>query len=423
MAHKATYELELTVEDGCLVLTNWASWKDKRLDIYKYNFTTNKKYIRYGNVEFNYIGGWLVEFPNEVLRYRYGRSKYTVELHPYEEVTYKCDGVEYGSFYMNPERITETILSVHPEYKYLMKKTKFNGIRFNIFKLLACMQMWKEHPSEVEALVSIEFYNLACNKNLYKLTPKKKKEIIGALKCFTEHNTNSIEPSLMTIQQYIKSGLQFNEWFEYMNFIHWRTKGADSIELFRYCKRKNIDSSKYHDMLSMASSQGHDIEEEYWKYPNDPHKMHEELLQVKQELERIRAEKELEKEKVYWNQLVKIAKKNKLESGVDLGNGYTLFMPSTYEQYNASAVELHQCILAAKYYKKVAKGNSLLLMIWYNGKPSSTCEIDFNKHILQHYGNELNIHSCKPSKYEQEAIKQFLATFKPKKLKFEEVSQ
>ena len=322
---------------------------------------------------------------------------------------------------MSGEAITEKILSIHPEYKYLLKKTKFDGIRFNIFRLLDAMQMWKEHPSEVEALVSIEFYKLACNKNLYKLTPKKKKTIIGALKCFIEHTTSSLEPSLLTIQQFIKSGLDFETWYAYMCWNNWRSKDADSVETFKYCQRKNIDKYRYHDMLSMARAQGHDINEDYWKYPNDPNKMHDELLKVKEELNRIAREKELAKEKLYWNQLVKIAKKNKLDKGVDLGNGYTLFMPSTYEQYNMAAVELHQCILASQYYKKVAEGKSLLIMIWCNGKPSSTCEIDFSKRILQHYGNELNRNNCKPSEWEQKAIKQFLATFKPKKLNFKEV--
>jgi hypothetical protein len=59
-------------------------------------------------------------------------------------------------------------------------------------------------------------------------------------------------------------------------------------------------------------------------------------------------------------------------------------------------------------------------MIWHDGKPSSTCEIDFDKKILQHYGNELNREDCKPSEFEQEAIKKFLATFKPKKVAFKE---
>lgn len=278
------------------------------------------------------------------------------------------------------------------------------------------MQMWKEHPSEVEALVQIEFYNLACNKNLYKLTPKKKKEVIGALKCFIEHETNTIEPSLMTIQQFIKSGLQFDEWFEFMSWNYWRTKGADSIELFRYCKRKGIDRSRYHDMLTMAANQGHDIEDDYWKYPNDPNAMHDRLLETKKELERIKEEQRLEREKIYWNELSVIQNKV-LKNPVDLGNGYMLFMPTTYEEYHKAAELLHQCILAGSYYKKVAKGQSLLFMIWKDGEPSSTLELSYDNKLLQFYGNELNRNNCKPTEYEQEAIKQFLATFKPKKLK------
>ena len=169
-------------------------------------------------------------------------------------------------------------------------------------------------------------------------------------------------------------------------------------------------------MLSMASSQGHDIEDEYWKYPNDPHAMHDRLLQVKQELERIRKEQELEKEKIYWKELPVIQNKV-LKHPVDLGNDYMLFMPTTYEEYNKAAELLHQCILAAGYYKKVAKGQSLLFMIWKDGNPSSTLELSYDNKLLQFYGNELDRNNCKPSEYEQEAITKWLINFKPKKLK------
>ena len=431
MAHKCDYFLRFEIEnENELVLINQACYKQDyeiqdykyKLDIYKYNLTTKKAYVRYGNVHFVNMGGWLVDFPNEKCKTRYGYYygyNCQIPLCDYEE-TSRINGLEYGRLEMSYDRVKELFLKSKPELKYLLNKIDFYNPRMTIWKLLDLIDMWYLHPSEVETLAYLGFYNIATNKSLYRLGKAKKKEIINVLKYF---NDDRGMLSLITVQNFIKSGMKYEEWYTYMCWNNWRTQGRyiDDIETFRYCQRKNIDKYRYHDMLTMAKNQGHDIENEYWKYPNDPNAMHDRLLETKQELERIEREKEQEREKQYWMQLKKIAVKNKLDSGVDLGNGYTLFMPYEYEQYKKSADELHQCILASKYYSKVAQGKSLLIMIWHDGKPSSTCEIDFDKKILQHYGNELNREDCKPTEFEQEAIKKFLATFKPKKVAFKEV--
>lgn len=430
MAHKCDYFLRFEIEnENELVLINQACYKQRyeiqdykyKLDIYKYNLTTKKAYVRYGNVHYVNLGGWLVDFPNEKCKTRYGYYygyNSQIPLCDYEE-TSRINGLEYGRLEMSYDRVKDLFLKSKPELKYLLNKIDFYNPRMTIWKLLDLIDMWYLHPSEVETLAYLGFYNIATNKSLYRLGKAKKKEIINALKYF---NSDKGMLSLISVQNFIKSGMKYEEWYTYMCWNNWRTQGRyiDDIETFRYCQRKNIDKYRYHDMLAMAKNQGHDIEDEYWKYPNDPNAMHDRLLETKQELERIEREKELEREKQYWLQLKKIAVKNKLDSGVDLGNGYTLFMPYEYEQYKKSADELHQCILASKYYSKVAQGKSLLIMIWHDGKPSSTCEIDFDKKILQHYGNELNREDCKPTEFEQEAIKQFLATFKPKKVEFKE---
>ena len=431
MAHKCDYFLRFEIENGNeLVLINQACYKQDyeiqdykyKLDIYKYNLTTKKAYVRYGNVHYVNLGGWLVDFPNEKCKTRYGYYygyNCQIPLCDYEE-TSRINGLEYGRLEMSYDRVKELFLKSKPELKYLLNKVDFYNPRMTIWKLLDLIDMWYLHPSEVETLAYLGFYNIATNKSLYRLGKAKKKEIITALKYF---NDDRGMLSLITVQNFIKSGMKYEEWYTYMCWNNWRTQGRyiDDIETFRYCQRKNIDKYRYHDMLTMAHNQGHDIEDDYWKYPNDPNAMHDRLLETKQELERIEREKEQEREKQYWMQLKKIAVNNKLDSGVDLGNGYILFMPYEYEQYKKSADELHQCILASKYYSKVAQGKSLLIMIWHDGKPSSTCEIDFDKKILQHYGNELNREDCKPTEFEQEAIKKFLATFKPKKVAFKEV--
>lgn len=412
MGHRSKYYLRLEIEnDNELVLINQACYKEYTLDILKYNFTRNTYYYRWGNISYTSLSGWTVEYPGELVRERYSREKYKVKEYPFQESNEVYEGLLYGQLEMSYPMIKKIILKVNPEYKYLLNKISLDQ-ECNIFTLLKLMQMWKEHPYEVELLAQNRFYSIALNKSLYKLTLKKKKEVLKALKNFN-HNV-----SLLTVQQFIKSGLKFEEWFAFMTWNNWRVKGnyIDSIETFRYCQRKQIDKYRYHDMLDMARNQGHNIDDPYWKYPNNPNEMHDRLLQIKLEQQRMQEQEEMKKVQKAWDKIKEIKNKN-LKESIDLGNGYSLFIPTTIEQYQAAAEKLHQCIINARYYIKVAKGNCLLFMIWHNGEPSSTCEIDYNKQILQFYGNELDRKNCKPSEYEQEAMNKFLMEFKLKKIK------
>ena len=170
MAHKADYSLRLTIEDNNLVLIQYAEWKNHILDIVKYNFTENQCYIRWGNVDYYNLGGWLVQFPDEKVRLRYSYEKEIIKKYPYLKAN-KYEGLMYGKLLTtNEDYLRDIILQVHPEFKYLMKKIDFNSPTFTIFKLLDAMRMWYEHPSEVEALASKGFYKLLMNKNLYKLS-------------------------------------------------------------------------------------------------------------------------------------------------------------------------------------------------------------------------------------------------------------
>ena len=407
MVHKCNYYLRLQIEnDNDLVLVNQARYKNYALDIYKYNITKKQAYMR-ANVKFVNLGGYLVDFPNEVVTTYYYHEKVVVKTYPFEKIRNRVIGLEYGTLEQNWDDVKNKILNVYPDMKYLIKKINYDNHYFNIWKLMDLMEMWHEHPLEVEVLASKGFYNIACNKNLYKLKTERKKEIINALKDFKE------DVKLVEVQNFLKSGLEFEEWYSWRCWNSWQ-KG-DSIEVYRYCKRKNIDKYRYHDIISMARRLGHNIEDDYWRYPNDPNAMHQRLLEEqREEEEKINAE-HMKKCNEAFSYLEEIKNKN-LKESVDLGNGYTLFIPSTQDEYNRQAAALNQCIVRAEYYLKVAKGKSLLLMILQDGKPSSTCEIDYNKQILQFYGNELDRNNCKPSEYEIKAMDEFLASFKLKKI-------
>ena len=89
MAHKCSYRDELTLIDGMLACKVYAKYKDMELDVF-YELENGKKYVR-GNLSYEWLGGYLVDFPGEVKKYRYTSGKEIIELYDYEETTFVCN--------------------------------------------------------------------------------------------------------------------------------------------------------------------------------------------------------------------------------------------------------------------------------------------------------------------------------------------
>ena len=111
MAHKCSYRDELTLIDGMLACKVYAKYKDMELDVF-YELENGKKYVR-GNLSYEWLGGYLVDFPGETLKYRYTSGKYVVELQNYEETTFVCN------LSLEMVKVSE-MLKLKPEYKYLL---------------------------------------------------------------------------------------------------------------------------------------------------------------------------------------------------------------------------------------------------------------------------------------------------------------
>lgn len=398
MAHKAMYVDRLEVIEGQVYRVVNAVYKNMSLDVYKVNLHNYKCYMR-DNLVLASIGGWLVNYPNEKVRHRYSYGTYIQELCEWQECT-RIEGLEYGKWLTEADK---QILLIHfPQHKYLINKLPM-GITA-LHELPQIFQTYEEHPQS-ETLFQLGFFKIAENKNLYKMKRDKLKQIIRWINLYGKDVEYKKILTLKAIQYCIKYNIPLAD------YEAWKGNYAYSkltYEEYLYCKKKNINYFYYNDILQMAKSLGHNIEDAYWKYPNDPVEMHNRLME-----QRKIAQKQKEQLKISY--LEKISHKN-LKNEVDLGNGYTLFIPSTYEQVEAAATTLKQCLLSCDYISKVAKGTSILVMIWHDGKPSSTAEIDYNKRILQFYGDESDRNNCKPSDIEQQYLNQWLETFKPKKL-------
>ena len=124
MAHKCSYRDELTLIDGMLACKVYAKYKDMELDVF-YELENGKKYVR-GNLSYEWLGGYLVDFPGETLKYRYTSGKYVVELQNYEETTFVCN------LSLEMVKVSE-MLKLKPEYKYLISKIQKDKMPFRDF--------------------------------------------------------------------------------------------------------------------------------------------------------------------------------------------------------------------------------------------------------------------------------------------------
>lgn len=413
MAHHFQLMSRIYVNDkNHLILESDATWKDKRLDISRLDYDSGNFSYRFRNLHFvNTGGGWLIEYPGEENTCPYYGGRYTVEKEPYEECDKEFSGLLDYSL-MNSFEASE-IIKKKPELKYLLNKLDYLNHPLTKLTTFKLMIMWKKHPLEVECLSAKGLYSLALNKNLYKLTPLKKKALIKRL---NEVTTDDV--TLQDIQSWLKNKISFDEFLEMKSINREFKNNKLTWKEICYCKKKEYSYSNYRDMLFLVKEAGHNVNDDYWRFPSDPHNIHQRLLAEKNEMDKILKLKELEQkgELTIFSKLEKIKKKLKLKD-IDIGNGYKLFMPTTAEQYIIAANNLHQCIVSNGYYKKVAKGETLLFMIWKDNVPSSTVEIGYDKTIKQFYGNELDRSNCKPTEYEENAFKKFLDTFIPKKVR------
>ena len=73
---------------------------------------------------------------------------------------------------------------------------------------------------------------------------------------------------------------------------------------------------------------------------------------------------------------------------------------------------LHQCLITAKYYEKMAKKNCILVFIKKDDEPIATAELNKEDKVVQFYGNELDRSNCKPNEEIKNIFDNWLIGFK-----------
>ena len=441
MAHQCDFEDRIEIEYDWeterqfLVRTVRADWNDKKnkqlkqLDVYK-EYESGTYYEENRFFARNIVStmmGYLVFYPGEKRIIETGYY-YGGENKPGNEPEdWQIYGTErIGGCYPDnktSDRDIENVLKVYPKFKYIINK--INRDDLNNPLLMDIIEVYKQHP-EVEGLCQLGLYRIALNKQLYKLSLPKRKQVI---KFIMEHHEEMNKwTTLRSIQACIKykSNLAIyqkyqNIWWkrtfeEYLyltkkGYIQYETKNAGSMSYEKETSESVNQRRLYDDYLDMCKKVGHNLKDPYWHFPSDLNKAH---AKVMEELKNVRATASKLK-----GEYLKAVMQPMIKFNGQV-NGYDIFIPDDIETIQKQCDDLYQCLIRNGYVEKVLMQDEILVFIWKDGKPVATAEVFYNGKLGQFYGDESGHargESCLPNEECQAAFKEWFSNFKPIKVK------
>lgn len=434
MAHRVEYRARIEIVKNRLFRVLRAEWGSNpetqkaqfSLDVFRECLETGVCEAR--NVSYHQAGGWLVSFPGEKAPKRYGyyynpivgEDGRIIEEQWWETKNY--GGFGYAFNEMSIYSVKFLILQIHPELKYLLNKilidesagasNKYNQFQYSeLFKII---RTYWAHP-ESETLFQLGCFNLAMNENLYKLKKEKLKQILSAVMQLKKAN-KLYDIQLVDIQKYFKkkTDLSVVEWLDYYNWNDSKYRFAVHFpyEVFKYCQRKNITKYEYNDYIKMAIKVGHNVKDQYWKFPNDFRKFHNKVMEQQKMLEVAKYGIQQDFLKLILEPMLKFNAK------VD---GYDIFLSTDAMEWQKTCDTLYQCLLRNGYMRNVIMQEDIIVFVWKDGVPQATAQLDYKKKVGQFYGDERGHshgESCEPSEEVKAAFNKWLVTFKPKKAKF-----
>lgn len=392
---KAIFSDRIEKEGKQLVRIVNGRWSTKKfgsgnMDVYKV-YEDGSIYAR--NLYFTYIAG------------------YTVDDSHTDDNWYECDyklnafHTDFTKTLNNSDIVT---LKEHcPEFKYALEKLQIrNWGSTDVIDAWNTYLAFKRWPG-MERLMNAGYFELAKSKQFAEMPYLKQVEIIQWL----ENNNKGVNLPLGIIRALRKSKLTFEEYKVQNRF-------KLSIDTIKYLKNQlkkdtvfnevySLDTlaGVYKDYINMAKKMNHDVEDNYWKYPNDLKKANDKVLN---ENKRAEFNRQQMKKKQYSNTVKKFKNKKLL-----LGN-FSVYIPQSMEEIEIQADILHQCLMWADYINKVIVRKCLLVFIQKDNKPWATAEIDRNGKVTQFYGDERNKELMHPGNEEKIVLDKFLQKFKPK---------
>lgn len=412
----------IEVEDGKIFRVLMAEYdkhgEHSAIDVYKEN-EDGESWER--NLYHSIWGGSCVAFPdlpfNENRNGYYAYDPGPAEIEDWIQRRTRFLGGG-SSFAAGPD--FEAITRLYPSFQYVINKHNFSDTRDLMDKFL----VWKKHP-EVEFLLAAGFEKIAMNGNFWRMTEKHRKELCAFMRKNPDYR-------ILELRE-LKECFNFKNpdlYFEYINtipgYIRHSHSTAIDFELFCYLKKQCAKTPGqepygaarlYQDYARMASRLNHDIKDVYWRYPSDFFQKHDELtrqIEQMEEAERIAREAAEEAElKKRQATLEKICARF-LPYNAEL-SGYRVFVSTDLDEWKRQAKVLHQCIVAAGYYQKMAKGEKVLVFIQKENEPVATAEIFPDGRIGQFYADELDRSNCLPSDDVRKVLDEWMLTV-PKKL-------
>ncbi len=387
MHHIESFEEEVFIEDGRVTRLIYGIWKGNKVPIYLEDDDDNH-YVK--NCDCVFMNGWMMSIPGETYK-SYGYT-YTVQDEEWCKIDKSLGWFAWKNKAKLIEKFGDLAIYLYPSFKYVLKKWKPK----NTSLLMKALIIWKEYP-DIEFLLAMGFENIAFSPAFYRLSDSKKKTYFKWMR----NNPGCTNICFKKLQTIVCHNLSAKEWNDYQAFID-QTLSPISISypIYKYLAAQIAKlpnnwtpreiSDEYEDYKVMAKRAGHNLKEQYWKFPSNLEKAHDKVMAEVariEEAERIAKEKAAAEEaRINKKRLKAIAKKFK--DVPELIDGYSIFISTDYDEWKRQAEVLHQCICSGGYFQKVLKGECTIIFIQKNGKPEATAQIMPNGKLNQFYADE-----------------------------------
>ena len=337
------------------------------------------------------MNGWLISIPGEQYT-RYGYS-YTAQD---EEWSRHNEPLNFWATYGQKElvkQMEELCIELYPDFVYVTKK----WTAVTTAQLMEALTIWKEHP-DIEFLLAMGFEEIAFSPAFYRLGDEKKKAYCRWMR----QNPECKDIVFKKLQTIMCHGLSCKEWNDYQDFInygYYSDKITISYPIYKYLAKQikkdpgyapDEIMKLYDDYKSMVRRAGHDLKEQYWKFPSHLKTAHDKVmeeLRLIEEAKRIAREK-AEAEALRKNQARLKALAKKFKDVAEVVDGYAIFISTDYDVWLKQAEVLHQCICSGGYFQKMARGDCTIIFIQKDGNPIATAEILKNGKLNQFYADE-----------------------------------
>ena len=392
------YEDVITVEDGLLFRTVIAYWgATRRRDggchaVYRID-ENGKEYCR--ALMYSCYSGYRID-ETELKNRKWYNPGIKLDLFKFGR---------YEQLRSFNETDAERICRIYPDFKYVVRKAG----EMPVAKMFNILIAWKKNHN-VELLIGANLDNLALNKSFARLTKPKQKAVLNFIRVTPGADDWSLA-KINFVMNRKGTPEDFDAWQKF--------RPLSKVVDYKWFKKYGPNRDKfilYSDYIRMAEYCGHDMKEDYWKYPKSIKKAHDKVMKqygLVIEAEAIAAKKARAREARAKERNFKKFAAEFCQS-VATACGLVAYIPQTFGKVSDHAKALHQCLTYADYTGKMAKRDCLLVFISdVAGKSVATAEIAPNGNVVQFYADEdrEETEDMKPTAEAQTVLEKWIKDF------------